>query len=260
MILIIPALHIADGKCLRTAKGEAGTEGMYPLDPIAMARLWRGENAKALHVAVEDAGGIEGQRELLHGIAAAVDIPIQVAGGIRSAEQVRIAIDEIGAYRVMLQASLLDEKEQLPMLLERYGPRKIVIAMDVDAATAGTAGDASTEAASPDFAARRDAVFTYAQHLKDQGVQRLIVRVTGAEKIPFGPPAEFLLMLAERTNLSVTLNGSVRHFHDLKIIQDLHPRKIDSIILDEVLYSNAFPCQRIWRRAERQLMAQHKLL
>jgi phosphoribosylformimino-5-aminoimidazole carboxamide ribonucleotide (ProFAR) isomerase len=70
----------------------------------------------------------------------------------------------------------------------------------------------------------------------------------------------FLLSLAERTNLSVTLNGSVREYKDLTLLQNVHPRKIDSIILDEALYSNAFPCQKIWRIAEQQLLAQHKLL
>ena len=253
MILIIPALHIAEGHCLRTAEDETGTGDMYPRDPADVARLWRGENAKALHVVVEDMArtGIAAQREMLQRIVRAVDIPIQLAGGISSAEDVDVAISEIGAYRVVIGSTAASDPDLLSAVFDRYGPRRIVIALDVD-------GD-RLRPDDPSQRGEEDAI-AFALRMKDRGVQRLIVTDVGPRKSLEGPPAEFLLMLAERTNLSVTLNGSVRHYHDLQIIQDLHPRKIDSIILDEALYSNSFPCQKIWRKAERQLIEQQKLL
>lgn len=253
MILIIPALHISEGRCIRTAEDETGAGDMYPRDPIDVARLWRGENAKALHVVVEDMAhtGVDAQRELLRRITRAVDIPIQLAGGIGSAEDVHLAINEIGAYRVVIGSAATKDPDLLPTLLDRYGPRRIVIALDVEGVL--------LRPRDPAQRGDEDAV-SFAQRMKERGVQRLIVTDVGARISMEGPPTEFLLMLAERTNLSVTLNGSVRHYHDLQIIQDLHPRKIDSIILDEALYSNSFPCQKIWRKAERQLIAKQKLL
>ena len=253
MILIIPALHIAEGRCIRTAEDETGAGDMYPRDPADVARLWRGENAKALHVVFEDMErtGIAAQREMLRRIAHAVDIPIQLAGDISSVEDVHVAISEIGAYRVVIGSDVAKDADLLSTLLERHGPRKIVIALDMDGGT--------LHPQDPSRHGDEDAV-AFALRMKERGVQRLIVTEVGARKSSDGPPTEFLLMLAERTNLSVTLNGSVRHYHDLQIIQDLHPRKIDSIILDEALYSNSFPCQKIWRKAERQLIEQHKLL
>ncbi len=253
MILIIPALHIAEGRCLRTAEDETGAGDMYPRDPADVARLWRGENAKALHVVVEDMArtGIAAQRELLQRIVRSVDIPIQLAGGISSAEDVQIAINEIGAYRVVIGSAAAKDPALLSTLFEHYGPRRIVIALDVDGSQLQPHDPAQSE--------DEDAV-DFALQMKARGVQRLIVTDVGTRKSLDGPPTEFLLMLAERTNLSVTLNGSVRHYNDLKIIQDLHPRKIDSIILDEALYSNSFPCQKIWRKAERELIAQQKLI
>ena len=77
-MLIVPALHIAEGRCTRTAVGEKGTEGQYPLDPVLVARMWRGENAKALHVVALDCdeSGLEGAADPLRRIVAAVDIPV----------------------------------------------------------------------------------------------------------------------------------------------------------------------------------------
>ncbi|MBN1448692.1 MAG: hypothetical protein JXA28_12240 [Bacteroidetes bacterium] len=251
MILIIPALHIANGKCLRTAEGAHGTEGRYPSDPRQVARLWRGENAKALHVVVTDMDqtGIRAQQQMLREIVTAVDIPLQLAGGFSDVEDVRIAIEDIGVYRVVIDFPEERDPAFIPELLDRYGPRKIVIAMEIED------GMLCMHGRRAEFDALDSAL-----HLKERGVQRVIITDSGARARGSGPDTDMLLLLAERTNLSITLNGSVRHFHDLRIIQDLHPRKIDSIILDEALYSNSFPCQKIWRMVERELIAQHKLL
>ena len=97
-MLIVPAIHISHGRCTRTADGEKGTEGLYPYDPVQVARMWRGENAKALHVVgldFQDAG-IACAKELLHAMVHAVDIPIQVTGGLDTLDDVRTAFEDIG--------------------------------------------------------------------------------------------------------------------------------------------------------------------
>ena len=251
-MLVIPAMHIRSGCCTRTAVGEPGTEGLYPVTPIEVARLWRGENAKALHVVCLDfAGAGDGtQLRQLRELVLAVDIAIQLGGVLRSEEDVRIALEDIGVYRVVLDPVVFPPGGVLEGLLERYGPRRIVVGMDVegDEIILGSDGDA-----------RRMSAVEYARDLSERGVQRVLVTFRQPKENPPGPPFEFLLCLAETTNLSITLNGSVRRYRDLKQLQELNPRKIDSVILDEVLYTNVFPCQRIWRLAEQQLLAQQRL-
>lgn len=249
-MLIIPALHIAEGRCTQTAVGEKGTEGQYPVDPVLVARMWRGENAKALHVVGLDfhARGISCAAELLQAVVQAVDIPVQAEGGLNTAEDVRLALEHIGLYRVVISA---ERKDFIMRMLKTYGPRKIVVGLDI------TGEDIFAESGkNADGAPCMES----AETLSRMGVQRIVVtdRRSGAQSAD--PPADFLLSLVERTNLSVTLNGSVRNIHDLRLLETLHPRKIDSIILDEALYSNAFPCQKIWRKAEQELIAQQRLL
>ena len=252
-MLIIPALHIHKGRCVRTAQGEAGTEGSYPMEPVAVARLWRGENAKALHVVGLDIadGGLRRQLALLKSIVDAVDIPVQLAGHFSSIEDIAAAFDEAGASRVVVPASFVHENAILRTVLERFGSRKIVLEIEVDSKEIISGGST---------AAYGEAVLSRANGWKQLGLQRIVVSDTGGQNsLPAGA-TQFLLSIVERTNLSVKLNGFIRNYKDLKLLQNLHPRKIDSIILDEALYSNAFPCQKIWRKAEQQLIAQHKLL
>jgi len=252
-MLIIPALHIREGRCLRTADGEPGTDGQYPIDPVRLARLWRGENAKALHVvsvmdACSDPGAVF---DVLSAISHAVDIPVQFSAALSHADDIARGFDEAGVSRMVLPSASLEEGNLLPPLLERFGPRKIVVEASVDAAEIISEGDGSEEA---------ERWIDRAAQWKHAGLQRVVVSDRGTGASLQDGFAAFLLRLAERTNLSVTLNGSVREYKDLNLLQNLNPRKIDSIILDEALYSNAFPCQKIWRIAEKQLIAQHKLL
>ncbi len=252
-MLVIPAMHIRSGSCTRTAVGEPGTEGMYPYSPVQVARLWRGENAKALHVVCLDLAlqRESGQLAMLREVVLAVDIAVQLGGVFTSMDDVRLALDDIGVYRVVVDPAVFALDGELDALLAQYGPRKIVVGLDVDDGEIISLENGSRVPV--DAAA-------FALRLANAGIQRVLVAEKGTKENIDGPPANFLLCLVESTNLSVTLNGSVRHYRDLKHLQNLHPRKIDSVVLDEVLCANVFPCQRIWRLAEQKLLAQHKLL
>ncbi|MCB2205151.1 hypothetical protein KQI65_10410 [bacterium] len=250
-MLIIPALHIRKGRCTRTAEGEAGTEGKYPLHPADVARLWRGENAKALHVAGLDMPGEDRPKQIsvLRAVVDAVDIPIQFSSAISGEDDIAAVLEEAGASRMVVPVAQLRDGLDLQNLLSRFGPRKIVVNLSFDGREIISGGSVTAQQFT-DMAAA----------WKQQGLQRIVVTETSMQISLPGAFADFLHSLAERTNLSVTLNGSVREYKDLKLLQNLYPRKIDSIILDEALYSNAFPCQKIWRKAEQQLITQHKLL
>ncbi len=252
-MLIIPAMHISQGRCARTAVGEPGTEGSYPMTPVEVARMWRGENAKALHVVAHDfststsIARIDVLRDVVH----AVDIAVQLGGVFSSVDDVRLALDEVGVYRVVIDPAEFEFDGELDALVEKYGPRRIVVDLRVKHGQVIFREDGSQRSAE---------ALGFAQRLVNAGVHRVLVTEIREEENIGGPPADFLLCLAETTNLSITLNGSVRHFRDLKLLQNLHPKKIDSVVLDEVLYTNRFPCQRIWRLAEQKLLAQHKPL
>lgn len=238
-MLIIPAMHIVEGRCSRLPDGRPGTEHAYPGDPALMARVWRGENAKALHVSAAEHEDAERVLDCLRRICAGVDIPVQFDAAGRDEHFIAALIEEVGLYRCMLDAETSMHEMAAELLLARFGPRKIVASL---CCSADMASD------------EREALLRSAQQLMKHGFQRVVLDLRAWTE---GPPETFLHSLCERTMLSVTLFGGVRHYRDLKLVQSLHPRKIDSIILDEAVYSNAFPCQAIWRLAEERMISRN---
>ena len=90
-MLVIPAIDIKGGQCVRLRQGKFEDETVYFSDPVKTAQLWRIENAKILHLVDLD-GALHGSKDNLKTIEAIVkgiDIPVQVGGGIRTMEDVR---------------------------------------------------------------------------------------------------------------------------------------------------------------------------
>ncbi|MAT40008.1 MAG: 1-(5-phosphoribosyl)-5-((5-phosphoribosylamino)methylideneamino)imidazole-4-carboxamide isomerase [Ectothiorhodospiraceae bacterium] len=250
-MLIIPAIAIENNKCCEVPKGLEGTEGKYPSKPVEVARMWRGENAKALHVVDIDSAR-EGKivnETLLRELTYSVDVPIQYSGGLRTYEDVRKAFDELGVYRVVLSTSAQQDPELLRKLVMEFSPRKIIVALDVKDGkllTHGRQQQADTE------------IEQFALWMKELGIQRLIYNDIDAHESKDGPPYEALKKLAANIGMNITVQGGVWNYQQLERLQSLYPRKVDSLILGEPLYINVFPCQQIWRMAEKDLIDQHK--
>src|SRR5512143_2542351 len=125
MILVIPAIEIRDGRCVQRILGVGGHS--YSDDPVAMALLWRTENAKALHVT--DLDGMQPghlvNTEVIGKMVAAVDIPIVMGGGLRTLAAVEEAF-RLGAYRVVVGSAILDLADEARRVLQAFGASKVV--------------------------------------------------------------------------------------------------------------------------------------
>jgi phosphoribosylformimino-5-aminoimidazole carboxamide ribotide isomerase len=129
---IIPAIDIRGGRVVRLRQGDFARETVYDEDPVSVARRWVELGAARLHVVDLDgaAVGRRAQGEVIDRIAASVDAPCQVAGGLRDADAVERAF-EGGADRVVLGTALLERPKLAWAIVERYGPDRIVAALDV---------------------------------------------------------------------------------------------------------------------------------
>jgi phosphoribosylformimino-5-aminoimidazole carboxamide ribotide isomerase len=252
-MLIIPALYIRNHVCLHVAEGAPGTGALYPCDPVTTARMWRGENAKALHLVDIDAArnGGTANEALLRATVEATDIPVQVSGGIRDAAKAERMLGEVRAFRIVVGTMALEQPGLLGELLERHGPRKIVVNLDVDGGRILARGRS---------AAPRSDVGVFCRELRALGVERVIYTDLPAQKRGGRLPLDELCALAEASGLHITINSGVWSYADLARIERAMPRRIDSLILDQALYYNVFPCQQIWRQAERRLMKEDEAL
>jgi len=128
--LVIPAIDLRGGRCVRLRQGRADEETVFSDDPAAMARHWAAEGAPRLHVVDLD-GAFAGrpvQTDLIRAIVAAVDVPVQVGGGLRDLEAVETVLDAGAALAVLGTRAALD-----PVFLGEACRRfedRIVVAVD----------------------------------------------------------------------------------------------------------------------------------
>jgi len=245
MVLLVPAIDIRDGRCVRLVQGEPGTEKIYSNDPVQMAVLWRGENAKCLHVVDLD-GAFEGSMknlELIRRMVNTVDIPIQIGGGIRTFEQVKQLI-EIGVYRVVLGTAAIEDPELVTRSVAAFGKSKIAVGIDAKngiVMTQGWQNDSGINA------------IDLALAMKSRGVCRIIYTDIARDGMLNGPNFEAIKEIAVKSGLRVTASGGVSTFEDLRSIQELEKFGIDSVIVGKALYENRFACEALWRMNEKDL-------
>lgn len=240
MLLVIPALDIKGGCCVQVIQGVAGFS--YSNDPVTMAKLWRTENAKALHVT--DLDGIQEGRlvniSTIQAIVAAVDIPIVLRGGLRSFDAVVKAF-ELGAYRAVVGTTLLDHPAEAHRVLEAYGPSKIVLGLYAVDGLVSTHGIMESTGKK---------VIDVAMKAKEMGFRRLVytdVRLDGTMR---GVDLAVLRELGEKTGMRVTVSGGIAGLDDLLKVQELEKYGVDSAVIGRALCENKFSCQGLWRQSE----------
>ncbi len=245
MILILPAIDLKNGKCVRLVQGAEGTETIYSDDPVQMAILWRGENAKTLHVVDLD-GAFEGKMknlEVLRRMIQAIDIPIQVGGGVRTYDQAKQLLDA-GIHRVVIGTAAIDDPDLVARCVKDFGARKIVVGIDAKDGIVMTKGwkeNTGIEAIS------------LALNMKKLGICRVVYTDISRDGMLVGPNYEAMKEMAVKTQLRVTASGGVSGYQDLIKLQELEKFGVDSVIVGKALYENKFPCQALWRENEKAL-------
>ena len=240
MLLLIPSIEIRDGKCVRMVQGTKGP--VYTDDPVEMAKLWRRENAKALHITDVD-GAIAGHLvnfDVIARVVKTVDIPISVGGGMRSPGEVKKAVDA-GVYRVVVGTMLIEKPDDAKRVIDAHGPTKVILGIDAEGGIVKTKGWSATSGLT---------AITVALNANRLGFRRVTYRdilVDGASR---GPNLSALRDLAEKCGLRVTASGGVTNLQDLLRVQELEPYGVDSVIIGRALYENKFSCQGLWRYCE----------
>ncbi|MFC2134790.1 HisA/HisF-related TIM barrel protein [Bacteroidota bacterium] len=242
-ILVIPSIDIKDGKTVRVVQGIPELNcNTYADDPVEMAMLWRAENAKCIHVVDFNASWYHSHEnyDLIEQICNSVIIPVQLAGGIRTIEDVEDAF-RLGAYRVIIGTMAHENRKEFIKIIDRFGANKISAAIDI----------IDDEVI---IRSRKKRIgikaLDYAVNLKEIGVERIIVTDISKNGMLTGPNVSLSRSIADATGAKITLSGGVGGIKDLMMVQDEVVHGIDSVIIGRALYENKFSCQKIWRVAE----------
>jgi phosphoribosylformimino-5-aminoimidazole carboxamide ribotide isomerase len=244
-MLIIPVIDIQNGKCVKVVEGHGTTSEYYKDSPVKIAKLFRKENFKAIHIT--DLDGVKSGKmenyEVIKEISKSVDIPIQLGGGIRSYETAARVIQDLGIYRIVIGTIAISNPDLVKKIINDFSSSKVLIGIDEKLNTIVTHGWVEQMKMTP---------VEFALKVEELGVKRIIYQDVTRVGNLCGPHISRLLELTEKTNLKITSAGGICDYRDLKILAELNKPNIDSVLVSRALYENKFPCQMIWRDLEKE--------
>ncbi len=230
-MILYPAIDIRDGHAVRLLQGDYERETVYDADPVDAARRWADEGAEFLHVVDLDGAkaGEPRNLEAVRRIAAAVECPIQVGGGLRDSAAVESVLDA-GAARVVIGTAALRDPEFLAEALGAHGERVVV---SVDAKEGRVALEGWTEAG-------EETVVEAVSELSSRGVARFLCTAIEVDGTMEGPAVEELGRIAAATDAQVIASGGVGDLAHLRALADAAAPNIEGAIVGRALYERRF--------------------
>jgi len=230
-MLLYPAIDVRGGQAVRLTQGDYERETAYDADPVDAALRWADEGAEFLHVVDLDGAKAGEPRNLdaIGRIAAAIDCPIQVGGGLRNDESVAAVLDA-GALRVVIGTAALRDPEFLDRVLAEHGDRVVA---SVDARDGKVSLSGWTETSDVDVA---EAV----AELGRRGVARFLCTAIEVDGTMEGPALDELNRIAAATGAQVIASGGVGTLDHLgQLARDAAPN-VEGAIVGRALYERRF--------------------
>ena len=230
-MILYPAIDIIDGKAVRLAQGDYAQQTDYDADPLDAARRWVDAGARALHVVDLDGArtGTPANVGVIERIAGALDVPVQVGGGLRSPEAVA-AVIAAGASRVILGTAAFRDVDFLDAVVAAYGDR-VVVSVDTRGGMLAAAG--WTEQTDVPVA---DAI----TRLTDRGVRRFVYSSIERDGMLSGPDLDGARAVADVVHGSFTYSGGVSTLADLEALAGLRQVNLTGVIVGKAIYENRF--------------------
>jgi phosphoribosylformimino-5-aminoimidazole carboxamide ribotide isomerase len=230
-MILLPAIDILDGKAVRLARGDFDEQTVYDSDPLDAARRWVRDGARVLHVVDLDGArtGVPANLEHVRRIAAELDVPVQVGGGLRSAQAVRDALSA-GAARIVLGTAAYTDVDLLDEVLAEHGDRVVVSidARDGRLATAGWTAQSEIPAES------------VIERLGHRGVRRYVYSSIERDGMLGGPDLDAVGRIAQIVRGSFVYSGGISSLEDLRSLAALRQVNLSGVIVGKALYEQRF--------------------
>ena len=240
-MLIIPAIDLRDGKCVRLRQGRRAEVKVYDGEPLEIAKKFEDAGARMLHVVDLDGAFADRNsknRKVVRRIIRAVEIPVQFGGGLRSVGDVQQMI-EFGAAQVVIGTLAAESPETLERFVQLFGFR-VCVGIDARRGVVLTHGWEKEGSFSAAALARRVA---------DAGVDRIVYTDVSRDGMLTGVNLEQTCAIARESGLRVTASGGVSSLEDLRKLKSIGRCGIDSVIVGKALYEGRFTLQEALRAA-----------
>jgi phosphoribosylanthranilate isomerase len=229
---LLPAVDVAGGKAVRLVQGASGSETDYG-DPLEAALAWQSGGAEWVHLVDLDAAfGRGDNRELLANVVGALDVRVELSGGIRDDESLAAAL-ATGCARVNLGTAALEHPAWCSRVIAEHGD-KIAVGLDV------RISDQGHRLAARGWTKDGGDLWSVLERLDADGCARYVVTDVSKDGTLTGPNLRLLGDVCARTDAAVIASGGVSSVDDLRRLATLEPDGVEGAIVGKALYAGAF--------------------
>jgi phosphoribosylformimino-5-aminoimidazole carboxamide ribotide isomerase len=241
-LVIIPAIDIKDGKCVRLAQGDFDRVTTYANNPVDMAITWMEQGAQLIHIVDLDGSvaGLPRNANIVLEIAKKVDIPIQVGGGIRDMETIEFYLSN-GAGSVILGTAALQDEKIIQDACDTF-PEKIILGIDALKGKVAIRGwTQKTEQNAVDLARR------YENH----NIKAIVYTDILRDGMGTGINLEATKALAKAVSIPVIASGGVASIDDIKQLLAIDDCEIYGVIIGRALYTGAISLEEAIKESKK---------
>ncbi len=229
-MIVIPAIDLKEGKCVRLEQGLMEKDTVFNDDPGAKARAWQDQGAELLHIVDLD-GAFAGQpknRTAIEAIIKAITIPAQLGGGIRDIAAIEAYLS-LGLERVIIGTAAQRNPELVRQACAKF-PGRIVVGIDAKNGMVAVQGWAEVT----DITA-----VELARKFEDSGVAAIIYTDISRDGMLQGPNLEATRALAEAVSIPIIASGGVSSLKDIQNLMDIESSGISGVITGKAVYTGA---------------------
>lgn len=230
-MLLIPAIDIKDGKCVRLMQGDMARDTVYSDDPVAVARRWVAAGARRLHI-VDLNGATDGRpvnSEVIHALVEACPtVPIQVGGGIRDEDTIQQYLDA-GVRFVILGTKAVTAPHFVSDVCLEF-PGHIIVGLDVRDGKVAIDGWSKLS--------KHDAI-DLAQHFQNDGVEAIVFTDIGRDGMMSGLNIEATVAFARALTIPVIASGGVSNLDDIRKLCGVYAEGIEGAITGRAIYEGS---------------------
>ena len=241
-LTLLPAVDVADGQAVRLVQGEAGTETDYG-SPLDAAMAWQNAGAEWIHLVDLDAAFGHGSNfEIIRTVTQAMDLKVELSGGIRDDESLERALST-GCERVNIGTAALENPEWCEQIIKRYGDR-VAIGLDTRQV------DGEWRLRGRGWTSDGGDLWEVLERLDSQGVSRLVVTDVSRDGMLNGPNVELLREVSAATSAPGVASGGIASLDDIRALAKIVGEGVDSAIVGKALYAGKFTLEEALEAAQ----------
>ncbi len=229
-MLIIPAIDLKEGKCVRLEQGLMDKATVYSDDPATTAKHWESQGAEILHVVDLDGAfaGVPKNLGAIKAIRAAIKIPIEAGGGIRDLETIETLVS-IGINRIILGTAAIENPAFVQEACKKF-PGRIIVGIDAKEGLVAIKGWAEVT---------KVRAIDLAKQMQEHGVIAVIYTDIKRDGMLSGPNVEATQALARALHIPVIASGGVHTMKDIERLLTVRHAGVSGVITGKAIYSGS---------------------